>query len=459
MLLCLLVTAQDKHLIEPLVRAFTLSNPGAGHSLLACASANDSELAAEITSKLGHHFAATGHFIYPSTPLQGWPLAPNFAFQSIVHYVRTIIAPTEGWMLMEMDCTPLQHGWLDAIQSEYYADYNRPIQKYPGHRAFMGAKTRTYATRNGEVAPVDVTGYHMAMSGVYPCKAMEWLTSLQGVVSTPKPFYEFLQWQVMKSFQDTPLIQNNWKTKNYQVDGYQIVCEDDSNWAWDAAYNQPVRNDAVLLHGCRDGSLVAALEQFRPTFQKVPAAVRPQPTIGVRPASPARIPSFGQQPLTPNQPVEVVNPRNAHIVPIEQRQPAFTPQAPVAGNGLPSGPMPLLLFSNGRGRIEDRGIVAEVLPETAATSVQDRLERQIWEQNQAKALMPTVPMVQPAAPPAQTFQPIVTSVQHATQHRKPAKKAGRRKAQSRSPWSEERRQKQAEVMRARHASNKEAVTA
>jgi len=386
-------------------------------------------MAAELTSRLGHHFAATGHFIYPQQNNQGWPLAPNFAFQSICHYVRTIIAPTEGWMMMEMDCVPLQHGWMDALQSEYYADYNRPIQKFPTHRAFMGAKTRTYATRNGEVLGADVSGYHMAMSGVYPARAIDWLTSLPGVVSTSRPFYEFLQWQVAKSFHDTQLIQNNWKTKNYQIKDGQIACEDDANWAWDAKYNDPVRNNSVLLHGCRDGSLVDVLEKARPAYQKIPVSARPQPTLSPRPAVPTNIPSFGQQ-----QPIEVSSPRNAGLIPIEQRQ---TPIAPVAALTSPTAPMPLILFGNSsRGRIEDAGLKPEILPETTATSFQDKLERQIWEQNQAKALTPTV---QPIIATQQVVQHSVKTIQE----KRKEKQAIKRK----SSWTPERKAHQAEVMR------------
>jgi len=76
---------------------------------------------------------------------------------------------------------------------------------------------------------------------------------------TTRHWTHVIQWYVVKELKDSPLIQNNWRTKNYRYSSGQIVCDSVANLAWDVHWNKAVNEDAVLVHGCKDDSLVKLL--------------------------------------------------------------------------------------------------------------------------------------------------------------------------------------------------------
>ena len=68
-----------------------------------------------------------------------------------------------------------------------------------------------------------------------------------------------MQWDVIKQMTDTQLIQHNWKTENYRVEDGTIVCSNVEELPYGISFDYPVRGDAVVLHGCKDGSLARLL--------------------------------------------------------------------------------------------------------------------------------------------------------------------------------------------------------
>lgn len=402
MLLVLPIYRNEAHLIPVMEKAFELSTPGAGHSLLVACGPNDSDLASELTSKLGKHFTNTSHLIFDLQNQMGWPKAMNYAFSQIAHAVRNVLGPTDAWMLGEMDMTPVQNGWLDTIQSEYYADYGRPMDRFPSHRKFMGASSPTMASLNGEVVSSTQAGRHMAACGVYPSQAIFILKSIGGVNSVNKPYYEFLQWQIGASFQETTLVQNNRKTGNYRVEGNQIVCDSFANWAYDIHFNNPVSAEAMVVHGCQDGTLVEAIAQCRPKLHR--PAITP--------------------PSTPKAPAKSSAPLNLYAVQNFSNQSDFQEPELVASPKYASMPA-----------VEVQPAPAiQPIQSAPATSLQDRFEEMIWKHQQeaAKKEAPTEPAEQPSIPPPvpeKIFLPQPTTGD-----------------KLRDSWTPERRAKQREVM-------------
>jgi hypothetical protein len=88
------------------------------------------------------------------------------------------------------------------------------------------------------------------------------------------------------------LIQNNWRTTEYerQPDG-RITCQSIANWAWDKHFNDPVRPDAVLLHGCKDGSLI---ELFKAEYETMAGNEIPIPEYWTDPAPEPEAPVIEQ---------------------------------------------------------------------------------------------------------------------------------------------------------------------
>jgi hypothetical protein len=59
------------------------------------------------------------------------------------------------------------------------------------------------------------------------------------------------------------LIQNNWRTAKYAhvPPDDAIGCMSVANWAWDVHFNKPIGPEVVLVHGCKDGTLLEVLTE------------------------------------------------------------------------------------------------------------------------------------------------------------------------------------------------------
>jgi hypothetical protein len=112
----------------------------------------------------------------------------------------------------------------------------------------------------------------MAGTGIYP-KNFTTLSDLwrfeEGVA-----FDVWIQWEVMKAgLTDTPLIQHNWRSINYRYDGEVIICDGLPMPHPDLKLNHPLRDDAVVLHGCKDLSLTNLLLEKYGSKTKSPHVV------------------------------------------------------------------------------------------------------------------------------------------------------------------------------------------
>ena len=98
----------------------------------------------------------------------------------------------------------------------------------------------------------------MAQVGVYSTEICH-APVLNSLSMTNRHWTHVIQWYVIKELNDSKLIQNNWRTKNYRYSNGEIVCDSVSNLAWDVHWNKAINDDAVLVHGCKDDSLVKLL--------------------------------------------------------------------------------------------------------------------------------------------------------------------------------------------------------
>jgi hypothetical protein len=104
----------------------------------------------------------------------------------------------------------------------------------------------------------DEAGFQMAAVGIYPGDMCSRVVTLPTVTATNQPWYSFIRWYTAyEGFHPLPLIQNNWRTAAYErvADG-TIRCQSRANWAWDVHFNSDLAPETVLVHGCKDGSLL-----------------------------------------------------------------------------------------------------------------------------------------------------------------------------------------------------------
>jgi hypothetical protein len=246
MLLVVPISRVDAHLVPTVEKAFSIFPPGSGHSLLVVGSPNARLAVESAMVSLGQYFSTTGFHIFEHDNDLGWPTACNYYWQQTCYHLSSNIA--RGWMWFELDCTPLKDGWLDTIDAEYDNTTE----------SFMGVYEKTYKGFNGVLQPEEEAGFHMAACGVYQYDIVNLVPTLSATHDTARPWWEFNQWYIIKDLFNTNLIQNNWRTLNYRInDKTEIICDSDANWAWDMHYNNPVSSEAVVLHGCKDGSLAA----------------------------------------------------------------------------------------------------------------------------------------------------------------------------------------------------------
>jgi hypothetical protein len=256
MLLCIPVSLSDAKNIPLLEKAFEVFPPGSGHRLLVIGSPNASGSVEKTAQNLSKHFAGNAStYIFDLDSDMGWPTACNYYFQQAAWFIGS--SYDEPWLWYELDTTPTRAGWLDEIEDVVKAlvlDSENQGRKPP---RYFGTSEPACLEYQGALMPN--AGRQMAAVGVYPSN-MNDVLSLRAISATNIIWNTFLRWYVMPFFAELPLIQNNWQTARYRL-GKDGAIESDSvaRWAWDVHFNKPLRQEAALVHGCKDGSLLDIL--------------------------------------------------------------------------------------------------------------------------------------------------------------------------------------------------------
>lgn len=207
--------------------------------------------------------------------ITGWPLAPNRHIRLCAAMIATKYPQCTGWYFFEADNTPLVQQWVARFSAEYQEN----------GKPFMGAvvPTRGFVMRDGQKVPQDGDP-HMVGTGIYP--------SMFGVKSIKLPSADkWAPWtrmplepwdigvrdEVVPFAHNTSLIQHNWQTKNYRVEGEQLVCDDSDGISAELSHKKPWNGKAIIIHGCKDGSLAElvladALPKVKPTQVSAPNA-------------------------------------------------------------------------------------------------------------------------------------------------------------------------------------------
>lgn len=260
MLLVIPVSLSDQKNIPVIEKAFEVFSPGSGHKILAIGSPNASQAIKEAAQKLCGHFAGNAStYIFDTDCELGWPTACNSYFQQAAWYIGSNY--DEPWLWFELDSTPIRVGWLDEIELAVHHLQGEAQREGMAIPRYFGVSEPARLEYQGTLMPN--AGQQMAAVGVYPSN-MDDVLSLRALSSTNIPWHTFLRWYVMPHFAELPLIQNNWQTAKYRPskDG-DIECESVARWAWDVHFNKPIGPEVVLVHGCKDGTLLDVAIQMQ----------------------------------------------------------------------------------------------------------------------------------------------------------------------------------------------------
>jgi len=180
----------------------------------------------------------------------GWPLGPNQMFADAAAAMYATGVPFYFW---EPDCVPMKEGWVDDLDTEYHKRLGIMGHKYEGGMASNGKNI-----------------YKMIVgSAVYPPNFLDFCPSAQSLSTynlayknagtIPEPWDVRCRWDFMAIGYDTPLIRTYWKSVNYQwKDGKIVFFASDPEAQAVQGVTCPDRvisSQAVVIHGCKDGSL------------------------------------------------------------------------------------------------------------------------------------------------------------------------------------------------------------
>jgi hypothetical protein len=186
----------------------------------------------------------------------GWPVASGAQFAATVFTIPNI-GWNGPWLWMELDMLPVKRGWVQAIRNGY------TLCGSP----FMGNVVPTAWVEEGKLV-VKEDDLMMMGCGVYPAnmdRDQRFRPLLSDLVKpadrNPHTPFDFYLRHAMRQagFANTTLIADMWQTHEYKRTGKGITCKP-------VPLDKPRRErgglvppEAVLVHGCKDGTLAELL--------------------------------------------------------------------------------------------------------------------------------------------------------------------------------------------------------
>lgn len=178
--------------------------------------------------------------------LGGWPQRPNEMFQEAAITIQND-ARFGDFLWFEPDCVPTRASWLDEIESEYRAC----------GKAILGVVVDTVAMdtrqRDGQHV-VGVAVYPKAFAKICPLVRFASRMSVESVASgaMPRAFDALFGAYTARNCAETRLIQHFWRSGEFREEGGAII----AGKTVSPGVENVVSPEAVILHGCKDGSLL-----------------------------------------------------------------------------------------------------------------------------------------------------------------------------------------------------------
>lgn len=254
MLLIIPVSQSDKNLIPHFTSAVKRFGNIKNHDVVVLSTPMVTAEAGELAGEMDKYASSSKLVKLDIEPQGGWPTAPNLHFMHAWLWCMSNKITTP-WFWMELDCTPLKEGWADALESEHRES----------RKLFMGAVVPTIKIRNPNTPQAEPfqDGTHMVGAGIYPPRPPDWCIFWR-YPNGGVPFDVEMQFETCKSLHATDLIQHQFRTGNFHMDGDYIVGEDLAK-SPGVDFSGRISDKAVVHHGCKDGSLSKILCETKDT--------------------------------------------------------------------------------------------------------------------------------------------------------------------------------------------------
>lgn len=183
----------------------------------------------------------------------GWPVGPDRMFIWTIRHLGEI-GNNQPWLWLEPDACPIKAGWDVTLRNEYHA---------AGKPYFGFTRPTAWRDKEGNLTPIE--GDNMLLGvAIYPphmhkdqelAPLLNDLSLPDPVSHPPVPWDIYLRWAFFrKGVHGARIIYDRWRTCNYiRGDFEEIICEplpEEKN-----AEGGIIPDEAVIVHGCKDGSL------------------------------------------------------------------------------------------------------------------------------------------------------------------------------------------------------------
>jgi glycosyltransferase involved in cell wall biosynthesis len=235
MIVALPVCAKDEHLALANLRWCQKLD---GHVDFSCVVCYDTSYdPAKVLELARGYFGQVTTFCYDKWNGEpAWPHPQNWAWQSVARYLAK---QKQSWLWWEQDASPLRKGWLTSL-SEAKEESGKP---------FLGCVMSEWDGHLNGVAiyPADIHNY-----------------TVKALLCRVAPFDVVMREEVEKFMEHTPLIQH-------------LITTDGCSFPTVESISRLVRDDAVLFHRCKDGTLVERLEESSSWTRYIPTIFKAKP--------------------------------------------------------------------------------------------------------------------------------------------------------------------------------------
>lgn len=233
----------------------------------------------------------------------GWPKASNWQWFRTGIIMEALNAP---WFWMELDCLPVRAGWADIIAGSYTsagAPFMGCIVKTPWRNDATGKPVESLEGPNDKmmcgcgVYPAGMRHRFdmLAGDGQRPGQDGMLLSLSQGDNSIEIPWDLFLRHPMRRmGMAHTDVIADHWNTENYRIENGVLLCDpkltDANNKPTAVQRAGAINPNAVVIHGCKDGSLfdlimagldTRALTPIPKAIEAVKSTVEVNPEVAV----------------------------------------------------------------------------------------------------------------------------------------------------------------------------------
>jgi hypothetical protein len=266
----------DADLAMESAKAITAMGLNIRHKAYVC-TRQDTKDCNAITHELKKSFPEVDQLIVQDG-FDGWPLGPNQMFADATAAMYSTKAPFYFW---EPDCVPMKERWVDDLDAEYHRKVGIMGHLYEGGMA-----------SDGRIIYKMIVG-----SAVYPPNFLDFCPSAQSLGtynlayknagSIPEPWDVRCRWNFLAIGRDTPLIRTYWKSVNYQWKDGKIIFYAENPEAQGVQEvtcpDRVISSQAVVIHGCKDGSLHKMAQEGFPMPEDKP--VMPSDSTGLKPSN------------------------------------------------------------------------------------------------------------------------------------------------------------------------------